>query len=70
MNIVIKEKLDNDYYIVQKVQKDGSVDEYTLVMMKLSFDDVVVEFKEYDSSRHLNKIYAAYRKRLNDTKVK
>jgi len=67
MYIVIKEKLEHDYYIVQKVQKDGSVNEYTLVLMKLSFDDVVVEFKEYISSRHLNKIYAAYRKLINVT---
>lgn len=60
MNIFIKEKLQHGYYIIQKVQGDGSVNELTLVKMLFGRGGDVIKFDEYFSSKHIQRIMNQY----------
>lgn len=69
MNIVVNEKLQHGYYIVQKVQVNGTAAEYTLVKMSLTVNGDVKDFNEFFSSKFKSKVMSYYLLHLKDDKT-
>lgn len=69
MNIVVNEKLQHGYYIVQKVQNNGTAAEYTLVKMSLTVNGDVKDFNEFFSSKFKPKVMSYYLLHLKDDKT-
>ena len=69
MNIYIEEYLGNGYYVVQKIQGDGTVSEYTLAKMKLNQFDDVITYDEFISSKHKDRVLKKFGIFLNQDKT-
>ena len=69
MNIVVNQKLQHGYYIVQKVQVNGTAAEYTLVKMSLTVNGDVKDFNEFFSSKFKSKVMSYYLLHLKDDKT-
>lgn len=69
MNIVVNQKLQHGYYIVQKVQVNGTAAEYTLVKMSLTVNGNVKDFNEFFSSKFKSKVMSYYLLHLKDDKT-
>jgi hypothetical protein len=69
MNIVIDKKLEHGFYIVRKVQKDGTTPERSLARILLNNEGEVINFIEFFSSKFEYKCLNIYEKELKTNKT-